>query len=125
MNDYITLDGKQYRMAHDTFEPVEERPMVIRRLMSGGTKVTFGPATFTGWTGTVMADVAAVAPWGTPDDLRTTYKKRQALNYMDHFGVEYSVVIDRRVGEKSISPKHDAADNTFRMNMTLIKLAEL
>jgi hypothetical protein len=122
MNDYITLDGKQYRAAHENWEPTEDRPMIVRRLMSGGTNVTFGPATFTGWGGTVMADVGAVAPFGTPADLRATYKKRAALSFTDHYGTVHSVVIDRRVGEKSISPMHDAADNTFRMNMTLIKL---
>jgi hypothetical protein len=122
MNDYITLDGKQYRTAHETWEPNEERPMTVRRLMSGGTNVTFGPNTFTGWGGTVMADVSAVAPFGTPTDLRTTYKKRSALSFIDHYGNSHSVVIDRRVGEKSISPMHDAPDNTFRMNLALIKL---
>jgi hypothetical protein len=122
MNDYVTLDGKRYRTAHDDWAPNEDRPMVIRRLMSGSQKVTFGPATFTGWSLTLMADVGAQAPYGTPDDLRTTYKKRTVLIYLDHFENEHDVVIDRRVGEKSLSPKHDAPDNTFRMPMTLIKL---
>jgi hypothetical protein len=69
-----------------------------------------------------MADVGAVAPFGTPADLRTTYKKRTALSFTDYDGSVYSVVIDRRVGEKSLSPVHDAEDNTFRMNLGLIKL---
>ena len=69
-----------------------------------------------------MADVGAQAPFGTPADLRTTYKKRTALTFIDHYGATHSVVIDRRVGEKSISPVHDAPDNTFRMNLALIKL---
>jgi hypothetical protein len=122
MNDYIILDGKRYRVAHETFEPNEDRPMMVRRLLSGSTRVTFGPATFTGWSGTLMADVSAVAPFGTPDDLRVTYKKRTSLDFTDFEGNAYTVVIDRRVGEKSLSPKHDAEDNTFRMNMTLLKL---
>ena len=123
MNDYIILDSKRYRVAHESWEPNEERPMVVRRLMSGGTTVTFGPATFTGWNGIVMADVGAVAPFGTPADLRTTYKKRTLLSFTDHFGAVHTVVIDRRVGEKSISPKHDASDNTIRMNLALIKVS--
>jgi hypothetical protein len=122
MNDYITLDSKRYRLAAETFEPNEDRPMTVRRLMSGATRVTFGPATFTGWSVTVMADVSAVAPFGTPADLRATYKKRSVLTYTDHFGATHSVVVDRRVGERSISPVHDAPDNTFRMTLTLIKL---
>jgi hypothetical protein len=122
MNDYITLDDKRYGVAAESWEPNEERPMVLRRLMSGSTNVTFGPATFTGWTMTVMANVGAVAPWGTPADLRTTYKKRSTLSYTDHFGASHTVVIDRRVGERSLSPQHDAPDNTIRMNLVLIKL---
>jgi hypothetical protein len=122
MNDYITLDNKRYRLAAETFEPNEDRPMTVRRLMSGATRVTFGPATFTGWNVTVLADVGATAPFGTPADLRVTYKKRTVLDYTDHMGVLHGVVIDRRVGERSISPVHDAPDNTFRMTLTLIKL---
>ena len=69
MNDYIILDGKRYRTSHPDWEPTEERPMVVRRLMSGKTNVTFGPATFTGWSGVVTAEVGAVAPYGTPDKM--------------------------------------------------------
>ena len=122
MNDYIVLDGKRYRTAAESWEPNEERPMVIRRLMSGSSNVTFGPATFTGWRGVVMVNVDAAAPFGTIDEFRTTYRKRQALAFNDHYGNEYTVVIDRTVGEKSISPMWTAVDNTFRVNLSLVKL---
>jgi hypothetical protein len=122
MNDYIILDGKRYRTAADSWEPTEERPMVVRRLMSGGSSVTFGPATFRGWRGVVMVDVGAQDPFGTIDEFRATYRKRQALSFTDHYGASHSVVIDRAVGEKSISPMWTATDNTFRVNLALLKL---
>jgi hypothetical protein len=122
MNDYITLDGKRYHTAADSWEPNEERPLTVRRLMSGNTNVTFGPATFTGWRGVVAVEVGAQAPFGNIDDFRATYRKRSALTFMDHYGDDYSVVIDRAVGEKSISPMWTAIDNVFRVNITLVKL---
>ena len=122
MNDYIVLDGKRYRTAAEAWEPNEERPMIIRRLMSGGSNVTFGPATFTGWRGVVCVEVGAIAPFGTITDFRTTYRKRSALTFIDHYGTSYNVVIDRAVGEKSISPNWTATDNVFRVNLALIKL---
>jgi hypothetical protein len=122
MNDYITLDDKQYRTAADSWEPNEERPMIVRRLMSGSSNVTFGPATFTGWRGVVAVEVGATAPFGNIVDLRATYRKRSILTFVDHYGNSYSVVIDRSVGEKSISPNWAATDNVFRVNLSLIKL---
>jgi hypothetical protein len=122
MNDYITLDGKRYRTAAESWEPNEERPLIIRRLMSGNTNVTFGPATFTGWRGVVCVDVTPAANFGSVDDLRATYRKRQSLSFTDHYGTNYTVVIDRAVNEKSLSPVWTAVDNVFRLNMSLVKL---
>ena len=122
MNDYIVLDGKQYRTAADAWEPNEERPMVIRRLMSGKSNVTFGPTTFTGWRGVVLVEVGAQAPFGTIDEFRATYRKRDKLVFTDHYGNSYNVVIDRAVNEKSLSPMWTAQDNVFRINLSLLKL---
>jgi hypothetical protein len=122
MNDYIILDGYKYHTAAESWEPNEERPMVIRRLMSGSSNVTFGPATFTGWRGTVLVDVTPAAGFGSIDNMRTTYRKRQVLSFTDHYGTVCNVVIDRGVGEKSISPMWTAVDNVFRINLSLVKL---
>lgn len=122
MNDYIILDGYKYHTAAENWEPNEERPMVIRRLMSGSSNVTFGPATFTGWRGIVLVDVSPAGGFGSIDNMRTTYRKRQVLDFTDHYGNSCSVVIDRGVGEKSISPMWTAVDNAFRVNLSLVKL---
>jgi hypothetical protein len=122
MNDYITLDGYKYRTAAENWEPNEERPMVIRRLMSGSSNVTFGPATFTGWRGIILVDVTPAAGFGSVDNMRATYRLRSQLGFTDHYGNSYNVVIDRAVGEKSISPMWTAVDNVFRINLSLVKL---
>ena len=123
MNDYIELDGFKYRTAADNWEPNEERPMVIRRLMSGNTNVTFGPATFTGWRGIVLVPTQTAAPgFGDVENLRTTYRKRSVLSFADHYGNDFNVVIDRSVGEKSISPMWTAVDNVFRINLSRVKI---
>ena len=124
MNDYIELDGKRYRTGHPDWEPIEDRPMTVKRLLSGATNITFGPATFTSWAGIIHADVSASAPFGTIDDLRVTSRKREVLSFTDHYGVSASVVIDRRVGGRSLSPMWDAADNVWRMNITLLKVSQ-
>jgi hypothetical protein len=122
MNDYITLDGKKYHTAANAWDPNEERPMIVRRLLSGGTNVTFGPTTFTGWRGVVMVDVAPATGFGSIDDFRLTYRKRTKLSFTDHYGNTCDVVIDRTVGEKSLSPMWTAVDNVFRINLALLKL---
>jgi hypothetical protein len=123
MNDYIILDGKRYRTGHPEWEPIEDRPMVVKRLLSGATNVTFGPATFTSWSGVIHVDVGAQAPFGTIDDFRATCRKRAVLSFTDHYGNSASVVIDRRVGGRSLSPMWDANDNVWRMNITLLKVS--
>ena len=122
MNNYITLDGFRYHTAAENWVPLEDRPQVIRRLLSGSSNVTFGPATFTMWKGTIMADVTPQALFGSIEDLRTTYKKRQSLSFADHYGDAFTVVIDRSVDPRSLAPNWEQTDNTFKVNVTLIKL---
>ena len=122
MNNYITLDGLQFRTAAENWEPTEDRPMIIRRLMSGNSNVTFGPATFTGWRGIVLVDVSPSGDFGSIDDMRSIYRYRGVIEFVDHYGNFYNVVIDRGVGEKSISPMWTATDNVFRINLSLVKV---
>jgi hypothetical protein len=122
MNDYITLDGKRYRTVHENWAPLEERPMVVRRLLSGRSDVTWGPATFPGWRGQVAVEVGSQAPFGNINDFRASYRKRTALDFIDHYGASYSVVIERSVDERSLSPMWDAPDNVIKVNVTLLKV---
>lgn len=122
MRDYIILDGKRYRTAHPEWEPVDECPVVVKRLLSGGTNVTFAPTTFISWAGVVTVDVGAQSPFGTIDEFRASIRKRAVLTFVDHFDASHSVVIDRRVGGKSLSPVWDATDNVWRMSVTLLKV---
>jgi hypothetical protein len=122
MNDYIVLDGKRYGAIHDTWTPVIERPLMKRRLLSGKVNVKFGPAIFRSWRGGIHVPVTATAPYGTITDFRTTYAKLTSLSFTDHYGISYTVVLDRTIDERSISPGWDSADNVFPITISLTSI---
>jgi len=122
MNAYVILDGKKYSAPHGSWAPVTERPVVVRRLLSGGTNVTFGPASLVRWQGMLNASVSPASGFGSVEDLRDTCTKLEAISFTDHYGSVHSVVIDRSVGENSLTPGWDNASNKFQINLTLLKL---
>ena len=122
MNDYVTLDGKKYATIHGQWTPSTDRPVVFRRLLSGNTNVTFGPASNKRWRGTVTAAVTPATNYGSIDDLRATCEKLEILVFIDHYGVTHNVVIDRAVEESSKVPKWDSPENKMHFNLTMVKL---
>ncbi len=123
MNDYITLDGKKYRTTHKQWQPIIDRPVVIKKLLSGTRNVTFGPAMKPIWQGAVRAVASSPETgFGDIDDLRTTYEKLESISFTDHYGNNYTVVLDRRVNEASFTPKWDAPSNKFEVNLTVVAL---
>jgi hypothetical protein len=123
MNDYIILDGFKYRTTHKQWQPMIDRPVVIKKLMSGARNATFGPAMKPIWQGAVRAVAAnPESGFGTIDDLRATYMKLSSLAFQDHYGTAYTVVLDRRVNEASFTPKWDGTENKFEVNLTVVAL---
>ncbi len=123
MNDYIVLDGFKYRTTHKQWMPMIDRPVLIKKLLSGARNVTFGPAMKPIWQGAVRAVAANPEPgFGTIDDLRATYNKLVSVAFSDHYGSAYTVALDRRVNENSFSPQWDAASNLFEVNLTVVAI---
>jgi len=122
MNAYITLDGKQYATIHKQWTPTQDRPVVVKKLLSGNRNVTFGPSLSPQWAGTLSVPVTPATGYGSVADLRTTYAKLSTLTFIDHYGVTYTVVIDRHVGEASLTPMWDASTNMFQINITLVQI---
>ncbi len=123
MNDYIVLDGLKYRTTHKQWQPMIDRPVVIKKLLSGARNVTFGPAMKPIWQGAVRAVAASPeAGFGTIDDLRTTYNKLVSVQFTDHYGDMYTVALDRRVNESSFTPMWDAVENKFEVNLTVVAI---
>ena len=123
MNDYITLDGKKYTTVHKQWAPFPERPVVLKKLLSGGRNVTFGPSVTNQLQGAILA--AGADPetgFGTINDLRATYAKLTTLSFIDHYGAASTVVIGPKVNENSITPKWDAASNKFQVMVSLVIL---
>jgi hypothetical protein len=123
MNAYITLDGFKYATIHKQWAPTKERPVVIKKLLSGGRNVTFGPSMTNQWAGVITVPVTPATGYGAISDLRATYAKLTTLTFVDHYGVTYSVVIDRHVGEASLTPVWDAGTNMFQVNITLVQIS--
>ncbi len=123
MNDYIVLDGFKYRTTHKQWQPMIDRPVVIKKLLSGARNVTFGPAMKPIWMGAVRAVAAnPETGFGTIDDLRATYNKLTSLSFTDHYGNVYTVALDRRVNENSFTPMWDANENKFEVNLTVVAI---
>jgi hypothetical protein len=121
MNNYITLDGYKYATGV-SWLPTEDRPMVIKRLFSGGTNVTFGPASYKGWKGSIMVDATPKPGYGSIENIRTTYRKLSGISFTDHLDNTCTVVMDRSVSEKSLSPMWTAEDNSTSIIVALIKI---
>jgi hypothetical protein len=122
MNDYVTLDGKKYATIHGQWQPSTDRPVVIKRLLSGNSNVTFGPASNKRWRGKFVAAVTPATGYGSVDDLRATCEKLEALSFTDHYGNVHTIVIDRAVDESSNVPKWDSPENKMHVNITVVKL---
>jgi len=122
MNPYIELDGKKYAAIHGQWAPATDRPVVLRRLLSGNTNVTFGPASNKRWRGKLVAAVTPQAGYGSIDDLRATYEKLAELTFVDHYGASHNVIIDRNVDESSNVPNWDSPENKMHVTFTLVKL---
>jgi hypothetical protein len=121
MNDYIMVDGYRYKTLTN-WVPYEDRPMTIKRLMSGGADVTFGPATYKYWRGTICVDVSPANLYGGVSEFKASYRKASSVEFVDHFGETHQVVIDRGIDERSLSPMWSAPENTINVNVTLVKL---
>ena len=123
MNDYITLDGKQYKAVFGQFQPIRSKPARVRKVLSGSTNVTYGPAVTVGWKGPlIVPTVASGSSWGTVDDLRTTYDKMVAVPMVDHYSQSYNVAIVEDLQEQSLSPAWDGAENRIMMLVTLVRI---
>ena len=68
-----------------------------------------------------MASTPATG-YGTIDDLRATYAKLSTLTFIDHYGTSHTIVMDKRIGEQSLTPKWDSANNYFQVNVNLVEI---
>ena len=119
MNNYITLDSKQYMTNGKTWHMEDFVPSTERILLSGAHDVTFATATVRVWTGQIEAPVSATGSWGTIADLRTSLRKRQLLSFTDHYGSSFNVKASGPFKEDSKSVKWDGASNSIFVSVKL------
>ena len=121
MNNYITLDTLRYAAVYPDFGPIRSKAATERITLSGASDVTYGPGTTVEYSGTIKAPVTPrTGAWGDIDDLRATLEKREALPFIDPYGVAYTVYVMGPHGEDSISPVWDGASNEFKINVRIV-----
>lgn len=123
MNNYITLDGKKYKVPSKQWQPVTTKPNTVRMTLLGEVDVTFGGATITEWQGQIEGPVTPQdGSWGSISDLRATLAKRQEIAMIDHFGVACTVVCIGPFKEDSFMSAWDASSNHFNITARVIKV---
>jgi hypothetical protein len=123
MNNYIVLDGKQYKTPSRAWNAVETKPATVRNTLLGEIDVTFGSTTIQEWQGMIEGPTVATPPWGTIADLRATLRKTTTVVYTDHYGlVTYDVVCVGPFKEESFSPKWDGDSNYININARIVKV---
>jgi hypothetical protein len=127
MNNYIYLDGKQYKTNGKSWHPEDVVPSTERILLSGSHDVTFAAASILVWAGQIEAPTSATGNWGTIGNLRTSLRKRQLLQFRDHYydttAITYNVKASGPFKEDSKSVKWDGASNVIFVNVKLTATA--
>lgn len=123
VNDYITLDGKKYRVPSKTWEPSINKPETVRVTLSGALDLTYGPSVFKEWIGSIEAPVTPIdSSWGSVADVRTSLAKKSSVTFVDHYGTSYTVAVSGPFRERSISPKWDASTNVILFDVRIISV---
>jgi len=113
MNDYISLDGKQYKCRFPDWVPWFIKPGTIRYTLGGNSDVTYGTAVPQGWQGFIEVPYTGSSPWGGRTDFETSVKKLQAISFTDHFGSTYNVNIVGEITFEAMKPMYD--DTTSKL----------
>lgn len=120
-NPYIELDGKKYVCLHGRWNKAKSKPSRERQTLSGSVDITYGPAVFTVWEGSIRAYVTPQVGYGTPTELELTYNKKESVPFIDHDAGAYTVhFIGELVGD-SFLPMYDSASNSFVYKIKLVK----
>jgi hypothetical protein len=122
MNNYITLDGQQYKTEAESWKPLLVKPSTVRVNLDGSTDVTYGPAMPVEWNGRIIAPVTGGGSWGDIDDLLTTMAKAEAVAFVDHFGAPYSVHVLGPFDRVSRVNMWDSASNEWLVQVRLVKV---
>lgn len=129
MNNYIQLQiggsWKRFRTMARDWTPVDNVQSTVRPTLLGTADVTFAPAAFKEWRGTVEAPVTPDdANWGSIANLRAALELRGALPFIDHYGTQYNVcLIGPEFVWRSLKPMWDAASNKFYLPVRIVRTA--
>lgn len=115
---YITLDGYKYTTLQQSWVPTVSNPSTARLTLAGDLDTTWGVAEVYNFSGEVRADVSPASGYGSPDNLRTSLKKKQQLSFTDHYGTVHSIAV-AGFEERSHSPGWDATDNAFFFTLSM------
>jgi len=121
MNAYIELAGKRYKTLASQWEPIVEKPATVRYAWDQTLDVTYGPSSFTGWTGVIEASVLPNANYGTPAELMATLLTQGEILYRDHYGGQYYVHAVGPFKQRSLLNVWDSPRNKLFVSAKLVK----
>lgn len=119
---YIILDGYKYTTLQQSWVPAVNNPSTARLTLAGGLDTTWGVKEVYSFQGDVKADISPATGYGSPDNLRTSLKKKSQLSFTDHYGTAYTIAISG-FEERSHSPGWDASDNSFFFTLSMFGVA--
>lgn len=129
MNRYVQFQvGGNWRqfltMAKDWVQ-VDNQPSSVRSTLLGTADVTFAPTTLKEWRGTIEIPVTPQGVgWGSVADFAAVVALRAPLQFIDHYGTQYTVaVVGPEFIWKSFKPMWDAASNKFHIPIRIVKVA--
>lgn len=118
MNNYIVIDGKKYSTTHGTWIPRDVIPGRVRRTTNSAIDAVYGTP-YKEFQGEIRPYHTAPTGWGSYADLLTSLAKATKLAFIDHFGNEYEAAIVGPLEPRSMSPRYDAADNQYLVNILI------
>jgi hypothetical protein len=120
MNDYITLDGHKYATLQRSWVPIYNPPMTARMCLDGTMDVTHGPAMWYQWSGEIKVEVTPATDYGGLSDLKDMIFAMTIVDFTDHRGDNYHVVVYGPTPEKSATPDWTAGSNELYVTVKII-----
>ena len=122
MNDYITLNGKQYKTMRG-WEPELVKPSTDRMTLAGDFDVTYGPGSTWEWNGEIKVPNTGDATWGGLTDFQTLMALRTNMTFIDHAGTSHTVHALGRFSRRTLHTLWDATSNEYYFTVRLVKAA--
>lgn len=129
MNKYIQLQisgsWKRFATTAKDWIAVDNLPSTVRMTINGVADVTYAPASFKEWRGTVVIpNTPADSNYGSITDFANAILSKASMQFIDHYGVTYTVaIVGPEFGWRSLVNMWDASSNNFYVPVRIVRTA--